>query len=148
MNADNLYPEDALRALATHEGPAAAAFDRDTLVRESGFAPARVQAFAAIDVDANGRLVALREKPAADELERSPLVSMNLWRVDDRGFQACADVAPSERGEYELPAAMMLAVQRGMPLQVLRMSGAVLDLSSRADVALVGARVAALEVRL
>jgi glucose-1-phosphate thymidylyltransferase len=148
MNADNLYPEDALRALATHEGPAAAAFDRDTLVRESGFAPARVQAFAAIDVDANGRLVALREKPAADELERSPLVSMNLWRVDDRGFQACADVAPSERGEYELPAAMMLAVQRGMPLQVLRMSGAVLDLSSRADVAIVGARVAALEVRL
>jgi len=148
MNADNLYPARALRALATHEGPATAAFDRDALVRESGFAPERVQAFAAIDVDANDRLLALREKPAADALPRSPLVSMNLWRVDDRGFQACADVAPSDRGEYELPAAMMLAVGRGMPMRVLRVGGAVLDLSSRADVAQVGARLSGVEVRL
>jgi dTDP-glucose pyrophosphorylase len=148
MNADNLYPAEALQALATHDGPATAAFDRDLLVRESGFAAERVQAFAAIDVDANDRLLALREKPAADELARVPLISMNLWQVDDRGFQACADVAPSERGEYELPAAMMLAVRRGMPMRVLRVSGAVLDLSSRADVALVSARLSGSEVRL
>jgi dTDP-glucose pyrophosphorylase len=148
MNADNLYPVEALRALADCDGPATAAFDRDALVRESGFAPERVQAFAAIDVDATDRLIALREKPAADTVADSPLVSMNLWQVDERGFQACADITPSARGEYELPAAMMLAVGRGMPLQVLRMRGAVLDLSSRADVALVSARLSGAEVRL
>lgn len=148
MNADNLYPVEALRTLADHDGPATVAFDRDTLVRDSGFSPTRVQAFAAVELDATGQLLALHEKPSPDEAARIPLVSMNLWRVDDRGFQACADVEPSPRGEYELPAAMMLAMRRGMPMRVLLARGAVLDLSSRADVAGVAARLTGVEVRL
>jgi glucose-1-phosphate thymidylyltransferase len=73
------------------------------------------------------------------------LISMNVWRFDHRIFDACRDVPRSSRGEYELPEAVGLAVQRGVQFKTFRAGGAVLDLSRRSDVALVGARLAAVE---
>jgi dTDP-glucose pyrophosphorylase len=72
---------------------------------------------------------------------------MNVWRFDERIFDACRDVPLSVRGEYELPEAVGLAVSRGVEFQTFRAAGAVLDLSRRSDVALVNARLADVEPR-
>ena len=56
-------------------------------------------------------------------------LSMNCWRFDARIFPACRDVAPSPRGELELPLAVMLAVTRGVPFRAVPARGPVLDLS-------------------
>jgi glucose-1-phosphate thymidylyltransferase len=58
---------------------------------------------------------------------------MNCWRFDARIFAACRDVPKSIRGEFELPEAVGLALQRGVRFRALPASGPVLDLSSRAD---------------
>ena len=68
------------------------------------------------------------------------LVSMNCWRFDARIFEACRDVAPSARGELELPIAVMLAVSRGVAFRAVPARGPVLDLSRRADAAEVARR--------
>ena len=73
---------------------------------------------------------------------------MNVWRFDDRIFEACRDVPRSARGEYELPEAVALAIARGVEFRVVPARGAVLDLSRRGDVAQVTARLAGCEPRL
>jgi dTDP-glucose pyrophosphorylase len=73
-----------------------------------------------------------------------PLISMNCWHFDSRIFGACRDVPRSVRGEFELPEAVGLAIRRGVRFKALRASGAVLDLSRRADAAEVERRLAGL----
>ena len=68
VNGDNLYPLPALRALVDLDTCGVAAFTRETLERESGFATARIAAFARIECDAGGWLTGIHEKPPADSL--------------------------------------------------------------------------------
>ncbi len=78
------------------------------------------------------------EKPAAHEMPAAGepmLVSMNCWSFDARIFPACRDVTPSQRGELELPEAVMLAVSRGVPFRAVAARGPVIDLSRRSDTA-------------
>ena len=148
LNADNLYPASALRALAALDGPGLPAFEREALVRNSGFAADRVAGFALLDVDGEGRLRGVIEKPSAGQLAAAgprALVSMNVWRFDHRIFGACADVPRSARGEFELPEAVSLAVATGITFQVIRTHGAVLDLSNQGDVALITTRLDGME---
>lgn len=148
LNADNLYPVEVFRALVALEGPGLAAFERRALVEDSGFPDARVAAFAVLEVDEHGYLEGIREKPSPDDSAlRNPraLISMNVWRLDPRIFEACRDVSRSPRGEYELPEAVALALTRGMRLRVVPARGAVLDLSTRADVDVVSRRLAGWE---
>ena len=150
LNSDNLYPAPVLRALADLEGPGLPAYEVDSLVTDSGFPRDRVMGFAAIEVDDHGHLTRIVEKPGLDYYDRvgsRALISMNVWRFDDRIFDACRDVPLSARGEYELPEAVGLALSRGDTYRTFRASGAVLDLSRRSDVALVNARLAGLEPR-
>jgi dTDP-glucose pyrophosphorylase len=150
LNSDNLYPAPVLRALVDLDGPGLPAFQRDSLITDSGFPPDRVMGFAAIDVDAEGRLVRIVEKPGRAYYEAAgsrALISMNVWRFDERIFDACRDVPLSARGEYELPEAVGLAVTRGVTFQTFPATGAVLDLSRRSDVALVSERLAGQEPR-
>ena len=150
LNSDNLYSAEVLRALVELDGPGLPAYERDTLVRESGFPAERVEAFAAIEVEQHGYLTRIIEKPGRDYYDAAgprALVSMNVWRFDERIFAACRDVAMSARGEYELPEAVGLAVTRGMTFRTFRAHGAVLDLSRRSDIALVSARLAGAEAR-
>ncbi|MEP7117499.1 MAG: sugar phosphate nucleotidyltransferase [Acidobacteriota bacterium] len=151
VNGDNLYPPHALEQLVALEGCGLAAFTRASLVNQSGFDLNRVARFALVDSDEHGWLTGLREKLPLDDLAaRAPeaLISMNAWRFDRTVLDACCAVAPSPRGEYELPDAVMLAVARGTPLRVLTASGAVLDLTGRDDVAVVSQRLADREPRL
>lgn len=147
VNGDNLYPMSALRALLAAPGWGLAAFTRRSLEQESGFAPARVAAFAMVTRDALGRLTGIVEKPPVETLTPDALVSMNLWRFDTRVFDACRAVPPSSRGEYELPAAVLLAARAGLAVRVVPVEGAVLDLTTAADVPAVTRAIHAPEVR-
>jgi dTDP-glucose pyrophosphorylase len=148
LNSDNLYPAPVLRGLVDLDGPGLPAYERDSLVHESGFPPDRVTGFAAIEVDADGVLTGIVEKPGRDYYDAAgprALISMNVWRFDARIFDACRDVPLSARGEYELPEAVGLAATRGVTFKTFRAAGAVLDLSRRSDVALVSSRLAGVE---
>lgn len=140
MNADNLYPPAALRDLAALPEPGLPAFDADDLVRTSNIPAARVRAFAVVEVDDDGYLTRIVEKPS-DEFPL--LISMNCWRFDERIFDACRDVPRSARGEFELPEAVGLAARRGVRFRAVPARGPVLDLSRRADAADVARRLAA-----
>ena len=157
MNADNLYPTGALRDLATLPEPGFPAFDADDLVRSSNIPADRVRAFALVEIDDDGYLTRIVEKPADDlppeggnykthpvaSAFRRNLVSMNCWRFDERIFDACRDVPRSARGEFELPEAVGLAARRGVRFKAVPARGPVLDLSRRADAADVAQRLAA-----
>ena len=148
LNSDNLYPVDVLRALVTLDEPGLPAFEQASLVCGSGFPADRVAAFAAIEVDAHRYLTRIVEKPGQayyDAAGPKALVSMNVWRFDPRIFAACRDVPLSARGEYELPEAVGLAVERGIGFRAVPARGAVLDLSRRSDIAVVSQRLAHLE---
>jgi glucose-1-phosphate thymidylyltransferase len=151
LNSDNYYPLDACDAIAALNGAGLVAFDADTLVRESGIEAERVLRYALVDTDTDGWLRAIHEKPDPDHpLARSPQrwVSMNLWSFTPRIFDACARVVPSARGELELQDAVTISMRDfGERFRVICMRGAVLDLSSRADVAFVGQRLASITPR-
>jgi glucose-1-phosphate thymidylyltransferase len=150
LNSDNLYPAPVLRSLVALDGPGLPGYRRASLVSDSGFPPERVKGFAIIDVDAQGYLARIVEKPSQEYYDAAgpdPLISMNVWRFDERIFDACRAVARSIRGEYELPEAVGLAAGRGVRFKVVPASGPVLDLSRRSDVALVAARLSGQDAR-
>jgi dTDP-glucose pyrophosphorylase len=149
-NADNLYSAAAVRALVESDEPGLIAYEAEALVRESGMESARVQRFALLNLSSDSLLLGIVEKPTADDplLAQSPhWVSMNLWRFTDAIFDACADVAPSSRGEYELADAVRLSMQRGVRYTAIRRAEAVLDLTHRRDVSQLAVRLAAMVPR-
>lgn len=140
LNADNLYGVAALRALREADGPALPVYERDDLVRTSGIPAARVGSFALLQVTSDGLLADIIEKPGIEAVEAAgahALISMNCWRGDVSVLQACRDVPVSPRGEFELPAAIRLAIARGSRIQAITARGPVLDLSRQEDVAFV-----------
>lgn len=145
MNADNLYPVEALVALRCASGPALLVFERDDLIRHSNIPTERLASFALLRATPDGRLTAIVEKPGAAAMDAAgpkALVSMNCWRFDHRMFACCRDVPLSSRGEYELPGAVQLALERGLPFDCIPASGEILDLSRRDDVQGVSTRLA------
>lgn len=136
LNADNLYPVGVLNRLSEGTGPALPGFLRDSL----GIPIERIGTFALVETDGAGALVRIVEKPGADAMRAAGpqgLISMNIWRFDDRIFAACRDVPLSARGERELPQAVGRALDGGVRFEVFTAAGPVLDLSSRGDVATV-----------
>jgi glucose-1-phosphate thymidylyltransferase len=147
LNADNYYPVSAYRALVALDGPGLPAFHQSTLVGEGNIDPERVRAFAIVTVDADGIVRDIVEKPdPAMPLDPDPLVSMNVWRFDSRIFEACRQVAPSPRGELELPNAVRHAVRTmGHRFRAVPVNEGVLDLSRRSDIPDVERRLANVE---
>ena len=136
LNADNLYPADALARLASGTGPALPGFVRDSL----GIPIDRIGSFALLESDVRGQLTRIVEKPGTEAVRLAgpgALISMNIWRFDERIFGPCRDVPVSPRGERELPQAVALALDRGLTFEVFPAAGPVLDLSRRDDVAAV-----------
>ena len=151
LNSDNFYPVRAYSDLAALGGAGLVAFEAETLVREGRLEPERVLRYALLDIDDDGVLRAVREKPPADDpLARRAerWVSMNLWSFTPVIFEACARVRPSPRGELEIQDAVTIAMRElGERFRVVRMRAGVLDMSSRADVAFVASRLAGLDPR-
>lgn len=147
LNADNLYPAPVLERLSEGTSPALPAFLRDSL----GLSLERIGTFALLETNAQGALTRVVEKPGVEAVRAAgpgALVSMNIWRFDERIYPFCRDVPLSSRGERELPQAVGLAVTHGMTFEVFPARGPVLDLSSRADVAVVSDALEARTVEL
>jgi dTDP-glucose pyrophosphorylase len=151
LNGDNYYPASALRALAALSLPGLVAFSRDGLLADGLIAPERLMGFALLDLDGS-YLRRIAEKPNASEaarFARSAYVSMNCWRFDQRVHDVCRRVPLSARGELELPMAVQMAIDEGrFPVEAVCTDEGVLDLSGRADIEAVAARLAGIEVRL
>jgi glucose-1-phosphate thymidylyltransferase len=140
-NADNLYPDEALAALARLDDTNCwlAAFGRDELVRCGNIAPERVRDFAVVKASEGGELQTIVEKPADPEQylrDRRLWVSMNLYRFTPEIFASCRRIGPDpQRGELELTAAVADLMATGKAaFRVLFCKGGVLDLTSRADI--------------
>jgi len=147
INGDNYYPVEALRLLQDLARPGTVLFDADALVRESNIPAERVRDFAYAAVGADGFMTDLIEKPGAGVAD-ARLISMNLWRFDSTIFHACRDVPVSSRGEFELPGAVKLAIERGAKLRAVICRAGVLDLSRRGDIAEVTRRLRSVSVNL
>lgn len=152
INSDNYYPVEALAALRTLEGPGLAVFDRESMLVGSNIPAERLFKFAVVEVDAEGYVKRIIEKPAPEVVDALPSpvgVSMNCWRFDARIFPACRAISPSPRGELEVTDAVQYAIDAlGVRFKALPFASAVLDLSSREDVVGVTQRLAGKEVRL
>jgi dTDP-glucose pyrophosphorylase len=151
LNADNYYPVDGLRQLRQSGEQATLAFSRAGLLQDGMIPPERIARYALLEVDQHGYLTDVTEKP--DEVtfasHRDAPISMNVWRFDAGIFRACREVQPSSRGELELPNAVRLAVRVvGARIRALPTDAPVLDLSHRADIPAVTARLRAVEVAL
>ena len=149
MNADNLYPVPVIRELASLPEPGLPAFEPEELVQSSNIPPERIRSFAILDVDEQGYLAGIVEKPnkelppkGGSHITVGSYISMNCWHFDRRIFRACREVPKSERGEFELPEAVGFAIQQGVKFKAFPARGPVLDLSTRADTADVARRLA------
>lgn len=152
LNADNYYPAAVIARLKRLSGQGLPGFQQDALVQRGNIDAERIRQYAMLQVDRDGYLVDIVEKPDERTLKSfgaDALVSMNLWRFSGVMFEACERVPPSERGEVELPAAVRFAMRdMGARFRVVESSEGVLDLSTRADVARVAERLHRVEVRL
>ena len=151
LNSDNYYPREALAALRAADGPAVALFDRESMLRGSNIGEERLRQFAVAEVDEDGFLARILEKPDAATLASlgAPiLLGMNCWRFGPAIFAACRGIGPSPRGELELPDAVQYARDvLGEQFRALTIHAPVLDLSNRRDIAAVAQRLAGCEVR-
>lgn len=142
VNGDNVYPAAVIDQVRRLSGSGLAGFAQGALI-DGGIPAERLGAYALLEVDGSGCLQRIVEKPGADlvrERGKDALVSMTCWRFETSIFDACRSIGPSERGEYEIPDAVMLTVNRGVCFRVVPVRAAVLDLTSRADVPVVAAR--------
>ena len=147
VNGDNYYPRQVLHDLARHRGNALAGFDRAALVAESNIPAERIAAFAIVRAR-DGALEEIVEKPAAEVVRAAGAhapVSMNAFRFTPEIFAACRRIAPSPRGELEIVDAVRALPG---PVSVLPVTGGVLDLSRREDIAEVEARLSGTAVSL
>lgn len=150
VNSDNYYPAEALHALQELGQPGTVLFEEAALVRDSNIPAARVKDFAYAAIDGDGFLADLIEKPPesmASQRTGERLISMNCWRFDRSMFPVCREVPRSGRGEYELPLAVKLAIQKGMRLKAATCRAGVLDLSRRSDISAVAVRLKRVRVQ-
>jgi glucose-1-phosphate thymidylyltransferase len=151
VNADNLYPRSALRALRSLPRAGLVGFRRSGLVRAGNIPAERIAAFALVEAGTEGRLTRIVEKPdpkAAASFEADPLVSMNAWLLPPSIYTACRAITRSPRGELELQDAVRYASERlGERFQVVESTEGVLDLSRPEDIAEVTARLQQIEAR-
>ena len=150
VNSDNYYPPEAFSALRELPGSGLAVFDREALLADSNIPPERVNKFAVVQSDADGNLLRILEKPKPEQVAAltGPIcISMNCWRFGPEIFQACRSISPSPRGEMEITDAVQYAIDSlGVKFRSLGFQAAVLDLSSRDDIAEVAKRLADVKV--
>lgn len=151
LNSDNYYPGSTLLRLQDATGCALVGFEAAVLVDAGNIPAERVRSFALVEASENGRLASIIEKPDEQTVERlgsDALVSMNCYRFTSAIFPHLRALRPSSRGEYELTEAVRNAVAAGVPFEIVTTPDAVLDLSTRGDVAGVQAALAGRSVTL
>ena len=152
LNSDGYYPLEALKRLREYAAPAMALFDFDSMVSESNISEQRLLAFAVGQIDSNGNIERVIEKP--DEatwaaLPRPVWISMNCLQFDSSIFDSCRAIEPSPRGEYEIPDAITHSIEEmGQKYRAITVRAPVLDLTGRRDIASMAQRLAGKEISL
>jgi len=82
------------------------------------------------DTNKYGEITAVVEKPADPP---SNLVMTGFYTFTPAIFHACHLVQPSDRGEYELPAAIDLLIQSGRTIDAIRLDGWRIDVGYPED---------------
>ena len=151
INSDNYYPAEALRDIRSVDDYAVALFEQESLLTGGNIDEDRLRQFAVGQIDDDGFLRRILEKPDEEILKHLPRplwLSINCWRFGPAIFEACRGIEPSSRGELEIPDAVQYAIDvLGIPLRVVPVRAPVLDLTSRRDVRAVAARLKGMEVR-
>ena len=134
VNSDNLYPVEGLRRLRETNRPAMLAFEREALIERSNIATERIASFATVEIDDDGNLRRIAEKP--ELVQPKSFVSMNAWLLSQEIFAACRAIEPSPlRKEYEITAAVQFAIDHlEVEFTTVKTDEGVLDLSDRADI--------------
>jgi glucose-1-phosphate thymidylyltransferase len=147
LNSDNYYPSSVLRRLRCTRPPGLVGFARSALI-EGGVPSDRTTRFGALEIDDDGNLVSIMPRSGAPPVPGGEIyASMNCWLFDSRIFDVCRAVTVSPRGEHELPRAVQMAVDgQGMQFAVIRVAEPVLDLSTRADIGAVQAKLGGTEI--
>ena len=139
LNSDNYYPTRVFESLAALDGAGVALFDRNSMVADGNISEDRIRKFSVAEIDRDGCLRRIHEKPSDEIISAmgTPLwINMNCWLFSPAIFEACAGINISERGELELTAAVQYAIDiLGERFTSLKFHDAVLDLSSRSDIA-------------
>ena len=150
VNSDNYYSAHALTKLAAADTAALLGYERTALIEESNIAADRIASFAIMDYTEDGTFNGILEKPAPDVLAAHPDagISMNAWRFTAPIFEACKNIEPSIRNEYELADAVRYAIDHGTVFTVVDVAEGVLDMSRRTDIAAVKEALSDVEVIL
>jgi glucose-1-phosphate thymidylyltransferase len=147
LGCDTWMSSDVLARLARQPGCAMLAFARARLIAaDTNLDDEKVRGFALLDLSAPNRSVpspggaryleGVREKPDPATwatLSEPVFLSLNAWRFDRSIFDACAAIAPSPRGELELPDAVQWLIDRGTTIRALPTESPALDLTHRSD---------------
>jgi len=151
INSDNYYGAAVLSELNRLEEPAMIGFARSGLIELGNYAAERVTRFGALDIGPDGFLRRILASPTEAMARSGEEIygSMNCWLFDRTIFHACREIAPSPRGELELPRAVQLAIDsHRLRMKVVKVRASVLDMSSRSDIAGVEARLRDVTVSL
>lgn len=132
VNSDNLYAVNSLRRLRGTNRPAMLAFEREALLKRGNIPADRIEKFATVEIGPSGLLRRIVEKP--EQVHPGSFVSMNAWLFSPSIFAACRSIERSDRGEFELTAAVQYAIDKGEEFVAVKAAEGVLDLSSRADI--------------
>lgn len=133
VNSDNLYPVRDLVRLRKLNSAGLIAFDKQNLIAKSNIDEEKINKFAVLNFDENDFLLKIIEKP--EKTEKDAFISMNAWTFSQKIFEACKQILPSMRGEFELADAVNFAIENlGEKFKAIYSNEGVLDLSSRSDV--------------
>jgi glucose-1-phosphate thymidylyltransferase len=148
LNSDNYYPVPALAALAALDEPALVASAGRGCWRKADRSAHR--RFAVLDLHGDYLGGSSRSRIRHARLARHrPLREHELLAVRRPYLRRVPHRAAVAAREMELPLAVQHAMSAGqMRVRAIRTDEAVLDLSSRADIASVASRLAGVEVRL
>lgn len=135
MNSDAVYDADLSRLIDRFEATgASAAFLADRVSEE------RAREVGVCELNDDGSLAGLVEKP---DHPPSRLVQTGLFAFDPVIFHACHVVPPSDRGEYELTAAIDLLVHAGHRVEPVEFDGWHVNVNTPDDVERVERRLSA-----
>lgn len=126
LNGDNIYRANLSEAIDHHRMTEA---DITFLIDEVSIGTAR--AGAVCDVDENGEVIGLVEKPAEPPSTKVPTA---FYILPPEIFSACQIIKPSERGEYELADAIDLLLYGGYRVSTLPFDGWKVNINTMEDI--------------
>jgi glucose-1-phosphate thymidylyltransferase len=126
LNGDNIYATNLDAVVERHTTA-----DADITFPVEDVTPEAATRGAVCELDADGRVTGLVEKPADPS---STLVPAACYVLPPAIFHACRIVRPSARGEYELPDAIDLLIHAGYSVETVPIEGWKVNINTERDI--------------